>query len=614
MALGGQAIRGSFEEQSEISFAMGKRTVYTKITALPSNIPRQLALDMLHSHEEVIKLNPLVTGVKGIEAPRDSRSDEFFSSWYEISEIITWGFGLRKKISFKGCFHNQPWGLQSHVYAPMGVDMRNKYTIGGNQPGEEREARELGVQTPLDGLYLREDVEIVCGVPLTTSFVKKEAMAATGIMIDRMTRKAELIDAGKLHAMFQDGMLKTAKPDEDPTFANHLPPGTPRSSEPSPGLKRESTFGTLAPNGQEGFGRYHDVVARNSSTRSSTYVPQYQQPGYQGPNHARGGAEMQHMPEVMELPGDFYQPNQHPNSPGLYPPPLKPQSQQMEFRAELPGDFVQSTQTTPNLPNRAASTSSSSYSPSGAGGDYKVANPTPQQPQAQHPAYRQTPPGNQQEFQQPLQPRPHSGQQPYPGQRPNSGQYPQQPSPGLQQYPQQPSPGLQQYPGQQAQPYPGQQPYPVQRRQSGQQPYPTQQPQPPYPGQQLDPRQQQPPPSQQPPPGPYRQPSSNSVQSSDPRQLLPSQRNPSATSTQQVADWQRGISGTNLADPNNPRNSNVEPDHQRFSQMSVQSTPPQLKAQLGPAGAKNSLKCPVCGLFEGDEAAITHHVSKSHFA
>ncbi|TKA83611.1 hypothetical protein B0A55_00418, partial [Friedmanniomyces simplex] len=120
---------------------MGKRTVYTKITPLPSHIPRQLALDMLHSHEEVIKLNPLVTGVKKIEAPRDARSDEFFSQWYEISEIITWGFGLRKKISFKGCFHNQPWGLQSHVYAPMGVDMRNKYRIGGNQPGEEREAR-----------------------------------------------------------------------------------------------------------------------------------------------------------------------------------------------------------------------------------------------------------------------------------------------------------------------------------------------------------------------------------------------------------------------------------------------------------------------------------------
>jgi hypothetical protein len=24
-------------------------------------------------------------------------------------------------------------------------------------------------------------------------------------------------------------------------------------------------------------------------------------------------------------------------------------------------------------------------------------------------------------------------------------------------------------------------------------------------------------------------------------------------------------------------------------------------------------KCPVCNVFEGDEAAVTHHVQKSHF-
>ena len=64
----------------------------------------------------------------------DAPNDEYFSTWYEINEIITWGFGLRKKIAFKGVFHDQPYGLQSHVYAPFGVDLRNKYSIGGNQP------------------------------------------------------------------------------------------------------------------------------------------------------------------------------------------------------------------------------------------------------------------------------------------------------------------------------------------------------------------------------------------------------------------------------------------------------------------------------------------------
>lgn len=54
--------------------AMGKRVQYTKITPLPSHVPRQLAIELLHNHEEVIKLNPLVTGVKKIDAPRDAPS------------------------------------------------------------------------------------------------------------------------------------------------------------------------------------------------------------------------------------------------------------------------------------------------------------------------------------------------------------------------------------------------------------------------------------------------------------------------------------------------------------------------------------------------------------
>ncbi|KAF2217118.1 hypothetical protein CERZMDRAFT_15105, partial [Cercospora zeae-maydis SCOH1-5] len=205
---------------------MGKKIVYTKITPLPSNVPRQLAIELLHSHEEIIKLNPLVTGVKAIDTPRDSPNDEYFSQWYLIDEIITWGFGMKKKIAFKGVFHDQPWGMQSHVYAPMGVDLRNKYRIGGNQPGEPREPRELGIDTPAEGLYLREDVEIVCNLALA-SFVKKETKEATGKMIERLAKKAELLDEGKLYAMFENGRLKTSKPSG---FVDH---GDAQSSGPS---------------------------------------------------------------------------------------------------------------------------------------------------------------------------------------------------------------------------------------------------------------------------------------------------------------------------------------------------------------------------------------------
>ncbi|KAK0352466.1 hypothetical protein LTR94_020679, partial [Friedmanniomyces endolithicus] len=191
--------------------------------------------------------------------------------------------------------------------------------------------------------------------------------------------------------------------------------------------------------------------------------------------------------------------------------------------------------TTPNLPNRAASTSSSMYSVSaGGGGKYHIANPTPQQsqpPQQQYSAFRQTPPQNQQAFQQP-----------------------QQTHPAF--------------------------------RQSSQSMNPDHR-------QQLPSQQQH---QQQQHPGAYRN---------------------SSASSAQVADWQRNLSTTtnnNPEDPHSMRNSTtsyIEPDHQRFSQLSMQNTPPLVQHAQQPVMGRVA-KCPVCGLFEGDEAAITHHVNKAH--
>lgn len=309
---------------------MGKRTVYTKITPLPSHIPRQLALDMLRSHGEVISLNPLVTDHKSITAPRDAAADEFFAQWYEITEIITWGFGLKKKISFKGVFYDLPNGLQTHTYAPMGVDLRNKWTVRGNQPGEPREPRELGVETPMEGLYLREDVEIVCNVALT-GFVKKEMKAAAGVMVDRMTRKAELLDEGVLHAMWEDGRLKTSNPGvQHQSNLSHRDTGMKSPALPSPGLDMKGSPDDFSDNK---FTTYRDLVGRRESQRHSQYLPAYQQEGYQGPDdHARhgqqayGGAEKSGYtpynphaaPGPVEVEGSIYH-AQHPQKQHLSP-------------------------------------------------------------------------------------------------------------------------------------------------------------------------------------------------------------------------------------------------------------------------------------------------------
>ena len=536
------------------------RVSYTKITPLPSNVPRQLAVELLHAHEEVIKLNPLVTGVKGIETPRDSPNDEYFSQWYEIAEIITWGFGMKKKILFKGVFHDQPWGMQSHVYAPMGVDLRNKYRIGGNQPGEPREPRELGVDTPLDGLYLREDVEIVCNIALA-SFVKKETKEATGKMIDRLTKKAELLDEGKLHAMFENGKLKTAKPagfiDRDDVHS--IAPSSPGGFATAPGSPSPSMssagFGPRLD--QRGYGKYHDVARTSSqSGRSSQYMPAYQQQGYNGPENTRPGAAS-NMPMINELPGDYYQQQ------GLQPHPLKPQGQ--VFRSELPGDSSFSTGT-----------------------------PSPQPSPGQAPA----------DFEK------------HPGQQYHAYAAPQQ---------------QQQHPADRNS---------VSTQGGGYHAYST-----------SDVSQRNYSISSQGSPGRH-----NSSDWQRQQQQQQSQYG-NGGAVGQAVSTDEGLTAHRYSDPNGPpypssrpqSEVHVVPDHQRFSQLSVQSGTSQGQGSNGNgnpaipprdprrnsaiavpsstssstysngdtnhAGQGNSsAKCPVCGLFEGDEAAVSHHVSKAHFS
>lgn len=272
---------------------MRKRTTYVNITPIPSFIPRQLAIDFLHSHGEIIELNPLVTGHEAIKAPRDAPADEFYSTWYEISQRIQYIPGIGKMgsgaIKFRGVFHDLPFGLQTHTYAPANVDLRNKWQICGNQPGEPPEPKELGSGAPPEGLYIREDVEIKANVAMV-GFVKKEMKAAAKTMVERLVKKAELLDSGALQGLMQNGMLKTVNP-ADRTY------GSPRlsASQPSPTQAYQMPPSPLR----------SPSFARNSHY---THPNQPQVPPQQllGQNNV-----------VMELPGDYYHPQ---SSPGLLHP------------------------------------------------------------------------------------------------------------------------------------------------------------------------------------------------------------------------------------------------------------------------------------------------------
>jgi hypothetical protein len=252
---------------------MGK-TQYTTYTPLPPGVPRLLAIDMLHSHGEIIELNPLVLEHHPVKAPKNAAPDEFFAVWHEITERIQYIPGMGKmgsgKISFKGVFHDMPWGLQTHIYAPAGVDLRNKYQIKGNQPGEPREPRELGDRAPLDGLYLQEDIEITCNFTMIP-FVKKSMKAAAAVLVARLVKKAELLDAGQLQAMIENGRLKTVNPAVQNQFA----------SPPSPKLPSQMPFGPGQTPYSPGAIQSNDLISSqmlsHSNSVRNSYYPQHQQ-------------------------------------------------------------------------------------------------------------------------------------------------------------------------------------------------------------------------------------------------------------------------------------------------------------------------------------------------
>ncbi|OLN88054.1 hypothetical protein CCHL11_00458 [Colletotrichum chlorophyti] len=169
---------------------MSKRTTFTTISPLPAGISREAVLEFLHNHIEMIDLNPLIKERHLIKPPAHAPPEEHACTWYSLTDEISYlpGGLATGDISYTCCFHNLPTGLQTHCYAPMGLDIRDKWTVAGSMPGEPIEPVELGIGAPLTGLYIREDVDMRCNV-FTTSFVKKTLKKSHGLLVDRLKSK-----------------------------------------------------------------------------------------------------------------------------------------------------------------------------------------------------------------------------------------------------------------------------------------------------------------------------------------------------------------------------------------------------------------------------------------
>lgn len=175
---------------------MSKRTIFTTVTALPDGISREAVLETLHDHLEMIDLNPLVTERHPIKPPPEATPEEYHAQWYSVTDKVNYlpGGLYSGAVTFNGCFHDLPNGLQSHIYAPMGLNMKGKWTLGGTLPGEPREPVELGLGVPKTGLWLREDVDMKCNFVMT-KFVKGTTKKAHTTLVQRLVEKAHLIEA-----------------------------------------------------------------------------------------------------------------------------------------------------------------------------------------------------------------------------------------------------------------------------------------------------------------------------------------------------------------------------------------------------------------------------------
>lgn len=168
------------------------RSLITHITPIPPGISRETAISRLHDHVAMIQLNPLVIRQEATDAPPQATKDEAeLGTWYSITDMINYlpGGLYKGEASYKACFYNLKNGIQTHVFAPAGVDIRSKWSIGGNMPDEPREPSELGIDKPREGLYIKEEIDLRCNM-FIGAFVKRNLQSSHQEVHNKIIAKA----------------------------------------------------------------------------------------------------------------------------------------------------------------------------------------------------------------------------------------------------------------------------------------------------------------------------------------------------------------------------------------------------------------------------------------
>lgn len=156
----------------------------------------------------------------------------------------------------------------------MGLDIKQKWTLGGNLPHEPVQPAEIGIGAPISGLYLREDVEIRCNI-FVTRFVRKELKSALKTLVDRLLVKSNLQEAiASNHRLTQNAT----------SMQQYTPPTSPPRSPPL-SLMSQAVYSTppnsaplnnagFKPEWAQGLGIKPPLQSRASLPPLPTYNPQ----------------------------------------------------------------------------------------------------------------------------------------------------------------------------------------------------------------------------------------------------------------------------------------------------------------------------------------------------
>ena len=280
---------------------MSKKSRFTTVTPLPAGITRETVLETLHNHVEMIDLNPLVTERHPIKPPSEATAEEYHCQWYSITDKVNYlpGGLYSGSVTFNACFHDLPDGLQSHIYAPMGLDMKGRWTLGGSLPGEPRQAVEIGLGLPKTGLWLREDVEMRVNVVMG-GFVKKTTKKAHGTLVQRLVEKAHLIEAEAHNAALAEQRFRDSYPPDYRPGATSPPVGISYQDETS----TQSGSGPYSDDQSVVSGGSHDRHSYTGNLSNPTYSDYSQRPSVKTSNSYPAVAPLFSQPSsfAVELP------------------------------------------------------------------------------------------------------------------------------------------------------------------------------------------------------------------------------------------------------------------------------------------------------------------------